>query len=519
MIIKVNKKGVVFRNPELYAGEAKTVNLDHLLSNLYMLIANNGAPVSFAVVKGGHTVESLKEKYMKVLEEHGLISGVTDNIEGVEDWLRSNLVNMVNRGNVIKENVSALKPLHLMSYKIQNKKHNRDYNTSDQVFLMLKTCPQVLDALKDYLNTGWDNSTKKIVFTDDLDVDTIGILMLTKDIIERRKPNTEIMNTKPLLKKQTDLFNEDIRRLLLYKDVLPRTVFIDYLRTLMAFHLTLYLFKLIYLLPRMKEAGSVDIEDDWSLLVDVSNDLDSPIAPLACRDMERIINSLNEYFHVTFEINVIQKYLRDKGADASIANVLATLKDGVDRSSDYFLGGISTIKTEAGADYEQQINEMLQFFDQDDYFAKYIQLLENTNGGSSYQYPFHLRLIDSLSMKNSDSQLLADGRRSRKHPRRASIGSKLLETLVQLLVLEPTGNGNYESRALSIDELAQLIRDRYGLVINGSNEPRFAGADVETHAAFKDNMEAFKNKLRQIGFYTDLSDAYLLQKIRPRYKI
>ena len=211
--------------------------------------------------------------------------------------------------------------------------------------------------------------------------------------------------------------------------------------------------------------------------------------------------------------------MRDKGADASIANVLATLKDGVDRSSDYFLGGISTIKTEAGADYEQQINEMLQFFDQDDYFAKYIQLLENTNGGSSYQYPFHLRLIDSLSMKNSDSQLLADGRRSRKHPRRASIGSKLLETLVQLLVLEPTGNGNYESRALSIDELAQLIRDRYGLVINGSNEPRFAGADVETHAAFKDNMEAFKNKLRQIGFYTDLSDAYLLQKIRPRYKI
>lgn len=519
MIIKVNKKGVVFRNPELYAGEAKTVNLDHLLSNLYMLIANNGAPVSFAVVKGGHTVESLKEKYMKVLEEHGLISGVTDNIEGVEDWLRSNLVNMVNRGNVIKENVSALKPLHLMSYKIQNKKHNRDYNTSDQVFLMLKTCPQVLDALKDYLNTGWDNSTKKIVFTDDLDVDTIGILMLTKDIIERRKPNTEIMNTKPLLEKQTDLFNEDIRRLLLYKDVLPRTVFIDYLRTLMAFHLTLYLFKLIYLLPRMKEAGSVDIEDDWSLLVDVSNDLDSPIAPLACRDMERIINSLNEYFHVTFEINVIQKYLRDKGADASIANVLATLKDGVDRSSDDFLGGISTIKTEAGVDYEQQINEMLQFFDQDDYFAKYIQLLENTNGGSSYQYPFHLRLIDSLSMKNSDSQLLADGRRSRKHPRRASIGSKLLETLVQLLVLEPTGNGNYESRALSIDELAQLIRDRYGLVINGSNEPRFAGADVETHAAFKDNMEAFKNKLRQIGFYTDLSDAYLLQKIRPRYKI
>ena len=32
-------------------------------------------------------------------------------------------------------------------------------------------------------------------------------------------------------------------------------------------------------------------------------------------------------------------------------------------------------------------------------------------------------------------------------------------------------------------------------------------------------MDAFKNKLRQIGFYTDLSDATILQKIHPRYKL
>ena len=95
--------------------------------------------------------------------------------------------------------------------------------------------------------------------------------------------------------------------------------------------------------------------------------------------------------------------------------------------------------------------------------------------------------------------------------------SKLLETMVQLLVLQPDGNGSYVSRSLSIDELAGLIRSRYGLVINGVDEPRFENADVETHAAFKENMDALKNKLRQIGFYTDMSDACLLQKIRPRY--
>ena len=98
------------------------------------------------------------------------------------------------------------------------------------------------------------------------------------------------------------------------------------------------------------------------------------------------------------------------------------------------------------------------------------------------------------------------------------IGSRLLETLVQILVLEPKAEGGFRSHTLSIDELINKLRSRYGIIINGLNESRFADADVETHQAFAQNVSAFKNKLRQIGFFTDLSDAYLLQKIRPRYK-
>ena len=65
----------------------------------------------------------------------------------------------------------------------------------------------------------------------------------------------------------------------------------------------------------------------------------------------------------------------------------------------------------------------------------------------------------------------------------------------------------------------QIFRERYGLIINGLNEQRFENADLNTIEAFKENVEAFKNKLRQIGFYNDLSDAFILQKIRPRYEI
>ena len=124
--------------------------------------------------------------------------------------------------------------------------------------------------------------------------------------------------------------------------------------------------------------------------------------------------------------------------------------------------------------------------------------------------------IDAVSMKNTPSKLLADGK-GKRHPRRGALGSKLLETLVQILVLNDNGHGGYYSESLSISDLAARIRERYGLIIDGIREPRFANADVETNEAFKENMDAFKDKLRQIGFYSDLSDAYILQKIRPRY--
>src|SRR5690606_22057984 len=122
-----------------------------------------------------------------------------------------------------------------------------------------------------------------------------------------------------------------------------------------------------------------------------------------------------------------------------------------------------------------------------------------------------------LSQNNSDRGFMAQGR-SKKHPRRFVMGTRLLETLVQIMVLE-SQDDHFVTRSLSIEELMNRIRERYGLIINGITESRFKDANVNTHLAFKENVEAFKQKLRQIGFYDDLSDAYILQKVRPRYQL
>ena len=47
----------------------------------------------------------------------------------------------------------------------------------------------------------------------------------------------------------------------------------------------------------------------------------------------------------------------------------------------------------------------------------------------------------------------------------------------------------------------------------------FTGAHLDDQAALRANSAAFLNRLREIGYYQDMSDAYLTQTITPRYTI
>lgn len=523
MLISLKKGEVTFRNPQLFAVDTKAINLDRVLINLYKLIYANGSQLLLQARPKEYNIDSLKE-FMNKLEEKGLVTGASANTDAVEDWLRSNLVDLVFRGNMVKEKVASLRPMHLKSFCVQNKKYNRDYNTSDQLFIMLNSCPEVLKGLRNYLVQGWDENSGSLVNNEKVDVDTAGILYMTQGIkphpVFGNKPETE---TKPFLEKQANLFCDDIRRLLVYQDKLPRSVFIDYLRIICGFHLGLYTMKLVYLLPKMVDNGTRNIPDDWSLIVDVTDHLDSLISQYACADMEKLSNNYRNYVRATFMYNLEQN--RNYGKDNDPDSVLASIKTGIvqGNTSGYYQWRLGVIRDKYISDHKDEqdaakmFDELLQYFPEEDYFNKFVYLLESSNLGES-QVKFLGKFIDNCCMKNSNSMLLADGR-SKRYPRRGVIGSKLLETLVQLLVLHQDENNKYYTRTLSIDELTHMIYERYGLIINGADSPRFTNADVNTNAAFKENMDAFKNKLRQIGFYTDLSDATILQKIHPRYKL
>ena len=73
---------------------------------------------------------------------------------------------------------------------------------------------------------------------------------------------------------------------------------------------------------------------------------------------------------------------------------------------------------------------------------------------------------------------------------------------------------------MRVDELLVFLRERYGIFID--QLPRgdgFATTSIEDRRALRDNVRAFTGRLREVGFYRDLSDAYVTQTITPRYRI
>ena len=204
LVPKLDKVESVFRNESVFAVNVKAINLDNALVTAFMLMRNNGSRISLKLVNKFHTVESLKQ-YFDVLERKGMVEGASDHQDALDAWLRSSLINMVFRGKADKENVASLRPLHLESYRIKNQKHAKDYNTADQIYIMIHQRPEIMNALKEYMSIGWDNNSKVVTTNPQVDVDTAGVLQLMSLVgIDPKVTTTSLNSIKPLLENQAD---------------------------------------------------------------------------------------------------------------------------------------------------------------------------------------------------------------------------------------------------------------------------------------------------------------------------
>ena len=544
MALKLTKPDQEFRNPLLFAGDAKTIDLERVLLNLFMLIKYHGVRPAAKVGRKPVTIETFIKHLVK-READGVVKGFAGNEDKLRWWVTANLVDLVNRGNPEKEAVVSLRAIHLNSYKYRNPKHARDYNVSEQVYSMLQESHvDLVGKLREFLGQGWNDLTNTLDPGESVDLDTLGILRIVEKEMAKEQPSGD-HKFKPrpcVCPGQARVFADDVRKLLVYQRAVPRHVLLEYLRTLIGMHVGLYLLKLFKMLPGWVKHGerhsqcrncsaNGEMEQPFhncpyqvQLVVDCGNDPSSEMAKLAEEDAAFYYARIHDYIRSTFAINMALQFLSRSDAQRlqDIDEALAAIKKaGIDWNSYFKIRKQNLFANLKDSDQEEIIDVFKPIMDLElSEFDTFVEVV--TQARASFHYRYHRELLDSLFQSNRETGLIWLGR-SRKYRRRFWLSSRLLETLVQLsvLTLQQGGNGEslFTSEPILIDSFVHWLENRYGIVVNGVGNDRFSSSGIVVHKAFKSNILRLKERLREIGFFNVLSDAYIMQRIRPRYQI
>ena len=538
-----------FRIPKVSYLDFKHIEMDRVLTMLFPRLKYDGYGSRRPPRGGDLSVEEFLEDF---LEHPEWFSGFDKHPDIVHSWIETDLMDMVNRGKS-NQALAAPRPLHGNTYKFRNAKHTRDYGAAEQIYWMLFYARKgkgqaARDALKRFFFPGIDLVTDRYDPSAAVDVETQAILRLDHQVTQDMKDSKEPSRFHPLCIGQADTMADDILRLLAYEPYIPRSVLVDYLKTLMAFHLALYHLKLLQVLPKLvKQRSGNDLCNTKecpinpsldnalegcpyriALVVDMGDVNNPHMAELARKSTDRLYRQIPAFVQANFvvkKLDEMAEYLSKKtGKLASPANGVFGVGDLVsllkpehdaDRQA-YFkfrLAALIEESTSGNEDIDPEIREVTAMGLGE--FESFIEILMAYRG--RYHRQYITECLDSLLLKNKETGLLAQSR-TKGSPRRFVLGSKLLEVLLQVAVLNQDG-GRFVTREVRIEELLSFLKNRYGLYIDRLPENGQTNSSILDRRALRMNLEAFKRRLREIGFYEDLSDAYVTQKVSPRYAI
>lgn len=546
----LQKKDREFRLPKISYLDFKTIEMDRVLTGLFERLEHGGYPSVFRD-KRELTVEKFVDD---ILDASDKFLGFTQHRDVVARWVETHLMDIVNRG---KKNaaVAGPRPLHGYTYRFRNPKHSRDYGAAQHLYQMLYHARHLaghkaIEHLKGFFFDGFDKLTRELNDKALTDIETATLLHFLsqrKDTADTRAGGDRFA---PVCIGSADLMAEDIQRLLFYKPFMPRSVMVEYLKVLLSFHLALYHLRLLKLLPAWQKLGGAnslcaesacpvkpreqrepqgDCPYKLGLFVDLSGSAESSTAALAERSADgyyrRIPGFVRAYFVAKkldeFSEHLVRrgKLIRPLNSVLSVGELYGLQGEPFAEERDKFFGerlaGLLESLSEGDAGLDAEVEAITKMGLSD--FETYIEILVALRG--AFHRKYIIESLDATMLKNKSGALLAQTR-ARNAPRRFALESRLLEVLLQIAVLRPGGDRGYFTGEMRIDDLLWFLRERYGLYIDQlPTGEGFSAPTIDERKALRSNVQAFTGRLREIGFYRDLSDAYVTQTVVPRYTI
>lgn len=347
----LQKKDREFRLPKISYLDFKYIEMDRVLTGLFERLEHNGYPSVFRD-KRELTVDKFVDD---ILEAGDRFQGFTQHRDIVTRWVETHLMDIVNRGTK-RAAVAGPRPLHGYTYRFRNPKHSRDYGAAQQLYQMLHHARHLsghraIEHLKSFFFDGFDKVTRELNDTALADIETATLLHFLsqrKDTADTRVGGDRFA---PVCIGAADLMAEDIQRLLFYKPFMPRSVMVDYLKLLLSFHLALFHFRLLKLLPAWQQNGGAnalclesacpmnarqarepqgDCPYKLGLFVDLSGNAESPTADLAAHSadgyLRRIPGFVRAYF-VARKLDEFSEHLVRRGKLHRPANAVLSVDE------------------------------------------------------------------------------------------------------------------------------------------------------------------------------------------------
>ncbi len=534
--MKLRKQDQEFRNPKVFYPDPKNVDLDRVLINLFLLLKCDGMRLA---TKGRQKTEFEKvDVHLDVLSAMPGVKGLDEHREIARRWLEADIFDLVNRARPT-EAIASLRPLHLDAHKIRVSRFCRDYNHADSLYAMLEYGEQqTLRDLRSYLDLGRDPATKRYDGKTDLDLETLTVLKLVEEIPDVYPSGEKVTQHPPTCIGQARILCDDIQRILAYRDEVPRPVMIEYLKTILGLHLGQYTLRLARQLPGWiaakhshtacrncpvygnKDSPFAECPYTLSLTVDMGDDYLSRMAQLAQQSAAAEFERLLDLVRAIFAMNQLLRYAREEHLRDDPKEVPSILGNPPEMFE---------------SDFKALLKQLVQLNSEDEEIPPEIQAILTaglspfdafieviTHVRQKHHVSYLVQMVDKLFQKNSPFGALVQGR-SARNPRRWHLGGRLLDVFVQLAVLrfdEVKGRKRFYTEPVLIDDFLGWLEHRYGVIVAPAATPGGRKPiTLEEHRAFRENVQALKDRLREIGFYDDLSDAYNAQTVRPRYQL
>ena len=430
--------------------------------------------------------------------------------------------------------------MHLNTYKLRNSKHCQDYGVANQIFnLMYYSAPSVMKELRDFLFEGADYYTDKYDGETSLDIETL-LMMRILDQIEQDYPDRRVQPDVPypLCIGQGRILGDDIARLLAYKNVVPRLVLINYIKNIMALHIGIYVLRLFQIVPDLihrgefhpncrecpvqaKEAGLFQAcSFPVHILTDMGENYRTHMAELARQQYNRHSEQMNLYVRAHIMLKKLHEFAQDQilrgriTQPQTLQDVLALrdYQDEMELRTFFEVRIRNLMASEDGEEPDQRLVSIRRLnLTELETYVEMIYLLRQ-----QFHQKYYTQLLDAIFQKNGESGLMRQGYGTINR-RRYNLGSNLLETMVQIAVLQPRDDEGFFTQSILVNDFIDWLQRRYGMYVG--KLPDQQEGTVTDLKALRENVQEFKHRLREIGFYTDLSDAYISQVIRPRYHI